>query len=265
MTMWSHYRLQARRLSLLRGYRAILTSSGHMRQEYLNHGFAAEGVHTIHYPVEAPTSAPPERPPMCQRPLDHLLFLGRMDANKGGLLLLDALPEVRTLLNRPLRVTMAGDGPDGGRWRTRGDQLSAAHPDIRIHFPGWLGEADRLRAFDQADLLVVPSVWPEPFGLVGPEAGHRGVPAAAFAVGGIPDWLSDGVNGRVADADPPTASKLASAIAACLADRGEYERLSTGARRLAGRFTTQHHLKSLESVLQSVIQSREGGIPPTLE
>ena len=47
-------------------------------------------------------------------------------------------------------------------------------------------------------LLVVPSVWPEPFGSVGMAAARCGVPAAAFAVGGIPQWLHDGVNGHLA-------------------------------------------------------------------
>ena len=50
---------------------------------------------------------------------------------------------------------------------------------------------------------MVPSIWPEPFGQVGPEAGLYGVPAAAFAVGGTPSWLTDGVNGRLAPGDPP--------------------------------------------------------------
>ena len=50
-----------------------------------------------------------------------------------------------------------------------------------------------------SDLLVVPSVWPEPFGSVGPAAAQHGIPAAAFAVGGIPQWLHEGVNGHLAD------------------------------------------------------------------
>ena len=55
-----------------------------------------------------------------------------------------------------------------------------------------------------ADLLVVPSLWPEPFGLVGLEGARSRLPAAAFAVGGIPDWLRSGVNGYLAPGDPPT-------------------------------------------------------------
>ena len=72
--------------------------------------------------------------------------------------------------------------------------------------------------FQESDLLVVPSIWPEPFGQVGPEAGLYGVPVAAFAVGGTPSWLTDGVNGLLAAGDPPTAAGLAESIVGCLAD-----------------------------------------------
>ena len=68
----------------------------------------------------------------------------------------------------------------------------------------------------ESRLLVVPSVWPEPFGSVGMAAARYGVPAAAFAVGGIPQWLHDGVNGHLASATPPTSASLADAVIRCL-------------------------------------------------
>jgi type III pantothenate kinase len=55
---------------------------------------------------------------------------------------------------------------------------------------------DRLASFYAgARFAVVPSRWPEPFGMVGPEAMARGRPVIGFAAGGIPDWLDDGVTG----------------------------------------------------------------------
>ena len=102
---------------------------------------------------------------------------------------------------------------------------------------------------DEADLLVVPSVWPEPFGLVGPEAGLHGVPAAGFAVGGIPEWLQDGVNGCLAPGDPPTTAGLADAIVRCLADPDTHRRLRQEAVRCAQRFSMTRHLAELELAL----------------
>jgi len=42
---------------------------------------------------------------------------------------------------------------------------------------------------------VVSSVWPEPFGMVGPEAMRYGLPVVGFDAGGIKEWLIDGENG----------------------------------------------------------------------
>ena len=50
-----------------------------------------------------------------------------------------------------------------------------------------------------AVLVAVPSLWPEPFGLVGLDAAALGRPAIAFDVGGIGEWLTDGVNGKLVE------------------------------------------------------------------
>ena len=119
-------------------------------------------------------------------------------ALKGGAYLLDALPGTHAAIRRPLRVTFAGDGPARASWQRRAGDIAAANPEISVEFAGWLQRPEVVALLDTADLLVVPSVWPEPYGLVGPEAGRRGVPAVAFDTGGIKEWLVDGVNGCLA-------------------------------------------------------------------
>ena len=101
----------------------------------------------------------------------HLVFLGRMDRLKGGGHLLDALPETTERTDRPLRGHLRRRWP-GSR------QLGAARPracrrESADHGPvhRLAAEARRDRLLDAADVLVVPSLWPEPFGLVGTEAG----------------------------------------------------------------------------------------------
>ncbi|MCR6679845.1 glycosyltransferase, partial [Escherichia marmotae] len=64
---------------------------------------------------------------------------------------------------------------------------------MEFEFTGWLAQNQLAALMKSSDLLVVPSLWPEPFGSVGPAAGRHGLPAAAFAVGGIPQWLAEGV------------------------------------------------------------------------
>ena len=101
----------------------------------------------------------------------------------------------------------------------------------------------------RADLLAVPSLWPEPFGQVGVEGGRLGVPAVGYAVGGIPDWLIPGRSGELAPGDPPTVQGLAEAIVRVLADPSHYSSLCRGAWELASRFTLDAHLAELELIL----------------
>ncbi len=163
--------------------------------------------------------------------------------------MLEALPRIRAALGSPLRVVFAGDGRERSGWEARAASLRAGDPGLRIEFKGWVEAGRRSALLREADLLVVPSIWPEPFGQVGPEAGLYGVPVAAFAVGGIPSWLTDGVNGLLAPGDPPTAVGLARAIVGCLDDPAFHQRLRDGALRLAGRFTWANHYAPLMDVL----------------
>jgi glycosyltransferase involved in cell wall biosynthesis len=64
-----------------------------------------------------------------------------------------------------------------------------------VEFRGWVDRESLKREFAQCSLLVFPSVVPETFGMVGPEAMAYGRPVVAFDVGAVREWLIDGVNG----------------------------------------------------------------------
>jgi glycosyltransferase involved in cell wall biosynthesis len=260
LTMWRLFKIQSRRLSLLRRYQAVLTYSAYMLSELLKHELSPQAVHNSLYLIEKGKieaeslscgieHADPE--PSSTTPV-RLLFTGRMDRLKGGAVLIDALPAVAAALNRPLQVTFAGDGPARRLWEKRAQAIQKRQSEICIQFIGWL-DSNRLHmVFADSDLLVVPSLWPEPFGRVGPEAGLHSLPVAAFAVGGVSEWLLDGVNGRLAPGDPPSAAGLARAIAECLRDPKTHQRLRRGALKVAQRFSPANHMAQLERLFEEV-------------
>jgi glycosyltransferase involved in cell wall biosynthesis len=275
VTMVREYRRASRRFEHLSIYKAIVTHSTYMRAEYLKHGFAPEQVHCLSYYAHevmeqsdeaiftqnssaalptvrtvADSSQAAAGIPDCWR----LLFMGRMDFLKGGRVLIDALPRVRAALDRPVRVTFAGEGPDRKNWERHAARAEARTPGLEIEFVGWVKGQQREALWNDCHLLVLSSVWPEPFGLVGPEAGLRSVPTVAFAVGGVTDWLRDGVNGYLATGDRPAAENLADAIVKCLRDPADYARLRKGALEVARQFKMERHLDSLLRVLEKVAQ-----------
>ena len=277
VTMFREYRRQSRRLELLRRYGAIVTLSEHMRSEYLRHGFTPDCVYNLSSYVSRLRSgsgvavevrpadaagrsstnlSAPDTSSIQRENTWRLLFLGRMDLLKGGRVFLEALPRVRMSLGQPLRVTLAGDGPDRQVWERKAAQLQARDEGLVIEFVGWVADSQLSSLLGGCDLLVLPSLWPEPFGLVGLEAGLHGVPTAAFAVGGIPEWLIDGVNGYLAPGNPPTTAGLAQAIVDCLRDRAAGRHFRLGAMEMARRFDIDHHVAALQEVFARVSDSR---------
>lgn len=243
VTMLRDFDRQRRRLELLPRYRALITHSVHMREEYLRHGLAAERVRSLPYGVV--THEPPRDLRPTTGPPWRLAFVGRLDPLKGVDVLLRAL---RTISGRvgPVVLTIAGDGPERTTLMRLAHQVESE--TSVVHFRGWLGRAEVDQLYRDSDLLVVPSLWPEPFGAVGPEAGSFGVPAVAFGVGGIPDWLHDGVNGRLVR-EHGDATALAEAVAWCLSDAQRLQRLRSGAAAEASRFTIKAHGEALLALL----------------
>ncbi|KAA6343180.1 N-acetyl-alpha-D-glucosaminyl L-malate synthase [termite gut metagenome] len=70
--------------------------------------------------------------------------------------------------------------------------------DNRITFSGYI---KRENLFSQIDVLIVPSIWNEPLGMVAIESCAYHVPVIATKMGGLPEIIKDGVNGWLCDVD----------------------------------------------------------------
>jgi glycosyltransferase involved in cell wall biosynthesis len=251
LAMVRSYSRQRHRLALLHRYAAVVTHSEHMRREFLRHGVAGGRVYNLHR--SAPHDSMPIAPASLAAPRREgpwqLMFVGRMDRLKGGSALLEALPAVAAAAGRPLRVGFAGDGPARRAWEEQARAVMAATPGLAVEFTGWLAQDSLTAKLDETDIVVVPSLWPEPFGLVGPEANRRGIPVVAYASGGIPEWLEDGVNGCLAPGDPPTVAGLAEALVRCLHSLASGNALRVGAWRMGHAHPDDVHIDALVDIL----------------
>jgi glycosyltransferase involved in cell wall biosynthesis len=222
-------------------YAAVVTASGHMRAEYVRNGVPDASAHALPLFPTIPVAPHPVPAPGALR----VLFLGRMTQLKGGDVLIRAAARAGEVLGHTVPLTLAGDGPRRPEWEALARKLG-----VEAEFTGWVEGEERLRLLRDASLLAVPSVWPEPFGLVGLEAGSQGVPSVAFDVGGIGEWLADGVNGRLVPGNPPRADALAGALVWAATHPAELAAMRPRALDAARRLSLDAHVERLERVLE---------------
>lgn len=243
--MLAQYGWAIRQQQLFPRYAGIVVASDHMRREYLRYGVDADRVHTIPLFVSEA-----RKDGVAAAPADasiDMLFLGRLTSLKGAQELLRAAERTSLLTARPLRVVIAGEGHARPALERQARELAARRP-ISVEFTGWVDAAERSALLARTCVLVVPSRWPEPFGLVGLEAAQQGVPAVAFDVGGVREWLQDGVSGLLVKPEEGALS-LGDAIALVLRDGDLRARLSAGACQTAARLSVDAHISQLARVL----------------
>jgi glycogen(starch) synthase len=123
----------------------------------------------------------------------RILGIGTFKNHKGFDLAIDAFARVAAEFP-DATLTLAGDGEDRDLLEA---QAAESGFGARIHFAGWIA-SDRIPEMINAhSLVVVPSRWEEPFGLVALEAAQMGRPVIASRSGGLPEIVVDGVTGKL--------------------------------------------------------------------
>jgi len=165
----------------------------------------------------------------------HIVCVGRLNAWKGQGDLIAAVGLLRDE-GVDVRLGLVGDVfADEHHFRDRlVAQVRALGLDERVSF---LGErADALELMGAADVVVIPSASPEPFGMVVVEAMALGRPVIATAAGGPQEVVTDGVDGILVP--PRDPRQMANAIAGLLADSARARKLGATAATTAARFSS---------------------------
>jgi glycosyltransferase involved in cell wall biosynthesis len=137
---------------------------------------------------------------------DYLLFLGRMEEDKGPVAAIEAA--------RAVEMPLVLAGPPSEYFT---DHVAPLVDGVEVEFVGEVGRTRRNELLARAAALVFPIQWAEPFGLVMVEAMACGTPVAATPEGAVPEVIDPGVTGFLAG----DVASLPEAIRSCLTlDRG---------------------------------------------
>jgi glycosyltransferase involved in cell wall biosynthesis len=125
---------------------------------------------------------------------------------------------------------------------------------LPVKFCGAFGNGQSADVYSRFDLLVVPSLWPENSPLVIHEAFMARVPVVAARSGGIPELVTDGVNGVLYD--PASTEALADVLRGLIL---RPDRLAQMAGRAPAVKTIAEDARDWERRYESLVRESGGG------
>jgi glycosyltransferase involved in cell wall biosynthesis len=162
-------------------------------------------------------------------------FLGQIREIKG---VQDFIAMARRISDPRARFLIAGQCRDPVKFAgsySEQDLVQMSGGDTRIRYIGYVREVENV--YHTSDIVVVPSRWQEPLGLINLEAGACSKPVVATRVGGIPEIVHEGVNGYLVDAGD--VAGLAERVGALIAAPDQRKRMGeAGRRQVESQFTT---------------------------
>jgi glycosyltransferase involved in cell wall biosynthesis len=174
-----------------------------------------------------------------------ILFAGRLSAEKGAYLLLDALAQVRAQVPKA-RLLLLGK-PE------LAEPILASRPDLRdaVQFGGWLTGRRLAAAFCAADVIAVPSIFLESLPLVALEGMAAGRPVVVSCFGGLPETIEDGKSGFIVN--PFDTARMAERLTYLLTHPDEARAMgSAGRARIREHFTLQHQVAQMTAIFERV-------------
>lgn len=122
--------------------------------------------------------------------------------------------------------------------------------DIHIRYVGYISRVEDV--YHTSDIVVVPSRWQEPLGLISLEAGVCGKPVVATRTGGIPEVIDDGMNGFLVE--PGDIDGLAERVMRLMSDPALRRRMGEAGRVRVERDFTFRPIREFESLLLSYVR-----------
>ncbi len=169
-------------LTRLRSVDRLIAQSARVAEIYAGLGVEHPRMHTMQLTLPHLERLHPRRLEAPPRPVTFATLNGAASPAKGADVLLGAL---RLLAGERFRLLVFGQVHEPGAF--------AAFPGVELRGP--YAAADLDARLEEVDVGIVPSVWEEAYGYVGPELLAKGIPVIGSARGGIVEYTRDGETG----------------------------------------------------------------------
>lgn len=184
-----------------------------------------------------------------------LIFVGRLAAEKGVPVLLDAMAKLHAA-DPEVRLILVGDGSERPAIEARIADLGLTEA---VNITGYLSQGDVAKQLSQADIFTLPS-FAEGVPVVLMEAMATGLPVVTTRIAGIAELVEDGVGGFLAP--PGNPDELAAHLETLLKDPEQRTRMGhAGRAQVVDSFDINQEARRLETLLESYLS---GSQPPEL-
>jgi glycosyltransferase involved in cell wall biosynthesis len=184
--------------------------------------------------------------------ITNLLYVSRLENRKGTLALLEAL-SLLNQKNKKFHIDIIGSDRSHAPGAIKFKQyfeLNYTELNENVSFHGFVDDETLDHFYRQADLFVVPSVY-ESFGLIYVEAMMYSLPSIATFGGGIPEVISNGIDGFLTEINDSEA--IADKILMLINDKGLLEVMGNDARQsFENKFEYLIMAKNTETLYQHV-------------
>jgi glycosyltransferase involved in cell wall biosynthesis len=172
-----------------------------------------------------------------------VLYVGQVVKAKGVHILINSIKQLR---HSNVRLHILGKGRDLEYMKKLSDG------DDRIKFHGFISNMDIAKFYQEANFVVVPSIWYEVFGIINIEAFSYGTPVIVSNIGGLPELVEEGNNGHMFE--PGNSEELGDIIASLASNPSKLRSLEEGAFVSREKYTLVDHINKFEELYTDLLK-----------
>lgn len=238
--------LMAYALMILKKMDRLIVPSSYIKEELIRNSFPRESIRVIpHYFDNTAIFTKEEK----KESKKTILYVGKLDSIKGCMQFIESL----SLLNSDRwRAEIVGEGPAKEEAKQLVERLKL---EDRVKFRGKLSVDELNICYTNSSIVVMPSMVPESFGLVGIEAMAFENPVVAFDSGGIKEWLVNNETGFLVKRG--NVRELSCKISQLLEDKSLLMKMGRkGKARVEKLYRKDIHIEKLLTVYEEAINRR---------
>ena len=174
-----------------------------------------------------------------------ILFVGRLNKCKGLDILINAFNKLK---HNNIKLHIVGEGQN----KEESKKNAASNPNITFY--GFVPEPELIELYKKANIVVIPSIWYEVFGIVIIESFKYKTPVIGSDIGGISELIENGQNGLLFEAG--NVDELKKALDSLIENPLELKRLSDNTFKYVNRYSMDEHMKELNKLYEKVLGVR---------